>query len=336
MAVTGFMLWNPIATTNILPGQWIPAAKVAHGGEAVLAVLAIIIWHFWSVHLKFFNLSMWTGKMTREQMHEEHALELEAIETGRAYSPPPAALVNKRRTIYLPIAAIASIVMLAIVYWFVSFEKTAITTIPPAEVAQVFVEPTATPAPPTPTPEPTLAEPVGVVETLSPSWNTGIGDLVLKRCVACHGTSGEYSAETYADAVKAVVPGSPADSKMVQVQSRGKHPGQFTANELDLIKQWISAGAPEDPVASGGSTAGAGDTWATLQATFEKKCGACHGTSGGYTATTYAGAMKAITPGDPDSSKTVQVQKAGTHAGKFTAAELQRVINWIKAGAPEK
>jgi cytochrome b subunit of formate dehydrogenase len=38
MVVTGFMLWNPIATTRFLPGEFIPAAKVAHGGEGLLAV----------------------------------------------------------------------------------------------------------------------------------------------------------------------------------------------------------------------------------------------------------------------------------------------------------
>jgi thiosulfate reductase cytochrome b subunit len=46
MGITGFMLWNPITTAQFVPGEWIPAAKAAHGAEAILAVLAIIIWHF--------------------------------------------------------------------------------------------------------------------------------------------------------------------------------------------------------------------------------------------------------------------------------------------------
>ncbi len=72
MILTGFMMWNPIATTNILPGEAIPAAKVAHGGEATLAVLAIILWHFYHVHLRHFNKAMFTGKLTREEMQHEH------------------------------------------------------------------------------------------------------------------------------------------------------------------------------------------------------------------------------------------------------------------------
>ena len=64
MALTGFMMWNPLATIKVLPGEFIPAAKTAHGAEAVLAVLAIIVWHMYGVHVKRFNKSMWTGKLT--------------------------------------------------------------------------------------------------------------------------------------------------------------------------------------------------------------------------------------------------------------------------------
>ncbi len=84
MVLTGFMLWNPIATANILPGQFIPAAKSAHGGEALLAFLGILVWHTYHVHLRHFNRSIWTGKLTREEMVHEHPLELAQIEAGKA------------------------------------------------------------------------------------------------------------------------------------------------------------------------------------------------------------------------------------------------------------
>ena len=83
MAITGFMMWNPITTTRFLPGSVIPAARAAHGAEAVLAVLSIIIWHMYNVHIKRFNKSMWTGKLSREAMEEEHAEELDAHHAGR-------------------------------------------------------------------------------------------------------------------------------------------------------------------------------------------------------------------------------------------------------------
>lgn len=82
MGLTGFMLWNPIITARILPGEFIPAAKVAHGLEAVLAVLAILLWHFYGVHLKTWNWSMIKGTLTKHQMLEEHAKEVEEIANG--------------------------------------------------------------------------------------------------------------------------------------------------------------------------------------------------------------------------------------------------------------
>src|SRR6266540_783136 len=43
MGLTGFMMWNPITITRLLPGEAIPAAKAAHGAEAILAALAIFM-----------------------------------------------------------------------------------------------------------------------------------------------------------------------------------------------------------------------------------------------------------------------------------------------------
>jgi hypothetical protein len=44
----------------------------------------------------------------------------------------------------------------------------------------------------------------------------------------------------------------------------------------------------------------------------------------------------AIVPGDPDSSILVQMQSTGKHPGQLTLDELDRVIQWIQSGAPEK
>ena len=68
----------------MLPGAWIPAAKAAHGLEAVLAILAIIIWHMYHVFIKHFNKSMYNGYMTEEEMEHHHAKVLEEPK----YVPP--------------------------------------------------------------------------------------------------------------------------------------------------------------------------------------------------------------------------------------------------------
>jgi cytochrome b subunit of formate dehydrogenase len=130
MIGTGFMLWNPIATTQLVSGQFIPAAQVAHGSEALLAVLAVVIWHGYGVHVRHLNRSMFTGTMTEEEMREEHPLELEAILAGREPAEPEAAALRRRRRLFLPAACVLALVLLAGLYRFVTFEETAITTLP--------------------------------------------------------------------------------------------------------------------------------------------------------------------------------------------------------------
>ncbi len=141
MIITGFMLWNPIATTYFLPGSWIPAAKAAHGGEALLAVLSIITWHAYNVHIKHFNKSMFTGEISHHEMEEEHALELAQIQAGVVRPAPDAQTLRRRRAIFMPVAIIASIVLLAGLIFFVSFETTAITTVPRQNVEIVAPAP---------------------------------------------------------------------------------------------------------------------------------------------------------------------------------------------------
>jgi hypothetical protein len=146
MAITGFMLWNPIATTSVLPGQFIPAAKAAHGGEAVLAVLSILIWHMYNVFIKHRNFSMFSGKLPRHQMEEEHALELERLENGGDLWPGDSLQASKRRQrIFLVVSLLVGLVAFAGLVWLFTFEQTAITTIPRV-TREVFV-PLSTPSP---------------------------------------------------------------------------------------------------------------------------------------------------------------------------------------------
>ncbi len=146
MIITGFMLWNPIATTNILPGQIIPAAQAAHGGEALLAVLAIIIWHMYNVHIKHFNPSMFTGKMPRHQMEEEHALEMERLDQGGKPWPELDLPIRRRRERnFIIISFIVGIIIAGLLIYAFTFEETALETIDRA-TREVFV-PLQTPSP---------------------------------------------------------------------------------------------------------------------------------------------------------------------------------------------
>jgi len=177
MAVTGFMLWNPLITTGFLPGQFIPAAKAAHGGEAVLAVLAIIVWHFYNVHLKFFNRSMFTGRMTRHQMEEEHGGEIQRLLAAAEWMPPARPSYRRRMALFIPVAAACGAAGLGTIYWAATAETTAISTLPstphpgivPPERAQVL------PA----------ARPGRVPAPLIPHELTG-----WRQCNQCHGLGG--------------------------------------------------------------------------------------------------------------------------------------------------
>ncbi len=242
MIITGFMLWNPIATTQLLPGEFIPAAKAAHGGEAVLAVLAIILWHMWSVHVRHFNRSMWTGNLTEAEMLHEHPLELADIKAGVAERRVAPHWTMRARRLFTPVASLVSVGLLAGVFLFVTFEKTAIDTLPEVERPEVYVPLPPTPLPPTPTPPP-----VGAL-----SWNGYVSGLLAEKCSMCHGQAGGLDMSTYASVLAggrsgpAVVPGEPGQSVLVQVQSAGSHPRQLSPEDLERLIAWIESGAPEE------------------------------------------------------------------------------------------
>ncbi|RJP73672.1 MAG: cytochrome b/b6 domain-containing protein [Candidatus Zixiibacteriota bacterium] len=83
MIGSGSLLWFESVTMQFLPKFFLDIAKEAHSDEALLATLAIIIWHFYNVHLnphKFPMSKTWiTGKISKEEMLDEHPLEYEEI-----------------------------------------------------------------------------------------------------------------------------------------------------------------------------------------------------------------------------------------------------------------
>lgn len=169
MAVTGFMMWNPISTTTLLPGAVIPAARSAHGNEALLAVLAVLIWHIYNTVIKNFNKSIFTGKISRDEMEEEHAGELEAITHGETEFTPPPEVIARRKRRFWPYAVVMTLLLTGGLIWFISFEQTAITTVPRQDVV-VF--------------EPQVTLQAGDATTGAAIWAT-------VRCSSCHGAAGE-------------------------------------------------------------------------------------------------------------------------------------------------
>jgi len=84
MVATGFILWFPVLSSQLFPGEVIPAAKTAHSNEALLAFLVIATWHIYNAIFspEVFPLDtvIFTGRISRERMLHEHPVELAAIE----------------------------------------------------------------------------------------------------------------------------------------------------------------------------------------------------------------------------------------------------------------
>jgi hypothetical protein len=84
------------------------------------------------------------------------------------------------------------------------------------------------------------------------TYEATIGPLLTTKCGACHGSaaSGGLTVTSFADLMKGgkdgtvITPNDSANSLLVKIQSE-KHYLNLAAEELDLIKQWIDAGAPE-------------------------------------------------------------------------------------------
>jgi hypothetical protein len=101
-----------------------------------------------------------------------------------------------------------------------------------------------------PPPPPETAEPVS---TENPTFDSYVGPLFDTKCTACHGetASAGLNLRTYADTMKggdggpSVLAGDSAGSLLVEVQS-GSHFATFSADELEVVKNWIDAGAPEN------------------------------------------------------------------------------------------
>lgn len=76
MIITGFLLWFDNFFVSFIPREVLEVALVIHFYEAILATLAIMIWHLYSTvfnpHVYPMNPSWLTGKMPKEMFDHEH------------------------------------------------------------------------------------------------------------------------------------------------------------------------------------------------------------------------------------------------------------------------
>lgn len=83
MGVTGSILWFENLFLPIVSNTGMDIATAIHYYEAILATLAIIVWHFYFViynpDVYPMNKAWLTGHLSEEEMEKEHPLELEEI-----------------------------------------------------------------------------------------------------------------------------------------------------------------------------------------------------------------------------------------------------------------
>lgn len=92
MIGSGLFLWFEGIVLKYFPKYVLDVAHEMHSDEAMLATLAIVIWHFYNVH---FNperfpgtLMWWHGQISEHEMKEEHPLEYEELMAKRSKQDP--------------------------------------------------------------------------------------------------------------------------------------------------------------------------------------------------------------------------------------------------------
>jgi hypothetical protein len=83
MGLTGLVIWFKVGLFGFLPRWWVDVSIAVHFYEAVLATLAIVVWHVY--HVAFdpdvypVNFAFYDGKVSEELYKEEHESDYERM-----------------------------------------------------------------------------------------------------------------------------------------------------------------------------------------------------------------------------------------------------------------
>ncbi len=195
------------------------------------------------------------------------------------------------------------------------------------------------------------------------SFENDILPIFEAHCVRCHGIerrlreldlSSPEGVLKGGESGDAVVAGKPEQSRLLELILSGKMPAdgktEVTEAEIAAIRAWIEslAAVPEETLISAPATE------QDVIPIMLLRCAACHGRSfqeGELDLRTRASILKggksgpAIVAGKPDESRLVQLIREGAMPPKgrlleagvreITASEIEKVVQWVAAGAPE-
>ena len=88
MGITGVLLWFENTSIGLFTKLGFDISRTVHFYEAILATLAILVWHFYFVifnpDVYPMNLSWLTGRMSEREMQDEHPLDLPRLQAEEA------------------------------------------------------------------------------------------------------------------------------------------------------------------------------------------------------------------------------------------------------------
>src|SRR3990172_2899825 len=165
---------------------------------------------------------------------------------------------------------------------------------------------------------------------LNTNWITQHREVFNPTCENCHTTSN---------------PGGTDNSSFCSNSACHGSAWTFAGFDAPRVRELIAAQLPPTPTAIPLPSEGPLTCDGAIAPLFVARCASCHGAIAieNLNLTTYAGTLAggnrgpAVIPGDPEGSLLVQKQAGSVpHFGQFNAEELKLVMDWIRAGAPEK
>lgn len=166
---------------------------------------------------------------------------------------------------------------------------------------------------------------------LNPNWIALHHSAFNETCSNCHTTDN---------------PGGTDNSSFCSNSACHGNVWEYAGFDAPALREILADQLPPTPTPMPVPSGGELTFDATIGPLFEARCGSCHGPTGGIQGldlTSYQGVLDggvdgpAIIPGDADSSLLVQKQTAEQpHFSQLTPEELDLVIRWINAGAPEE
>ncbi|MEW5869799.1 MAG: NapC/NirT family cytochrome c [Chloroflexota bacterium] len=165
---------------------------------------------------------------------------------------------------------------------------------------------------------------------LSANWIGLHNQAIDQTCANCH---------TTAD------PGGVSNTSFCSNSACHGSVWKYAGFDAPALRQVLVSQLPPTPTPAPLPSGGPLTYQDTIGPLLQARCGACHSVNGiqGLDVTTFASLMQGgqngpvVLPGDVENSLLVQKQSGDLpHFGQLTPEELQTVIQWIQAGAPEK